>query len=59
MKLLTVLMFAASALSAPMATINTGKRDGLTEFDTDLCVLRREEAKRSGVAGVGINNCDF
>lgn len=34
------------------------KRDGVTEFDTDLCFIKREEAKR-GIIGVGINNCDY
>lgn len=31
----------------------------MTEFDTDLCFIKREEAKRGGVIGVGINNCDY
>ena len=38
--------------------MNQIKRDGSTEFDTDLCLVKREEAKR-GIIGVGINNCDF
>lgn len=33
-------------------------RDGIAEFDTELCFIKREEAKR-GKIGVGINNCDY
>lgn len=31
------------------------KRDGSTEFDTDLCILK----KRGAVLGEGIDNCDM
>ena len=31
------------------------RRDGQTEFDTDLCLLK----KRTGVIGEGIDNCDM
>lgn len=34
-------------------------RDGNTEFDTDICILRREATKRGEVIGMGINNCDL
>lgn len=34
---------------------NQEKRDGSSEFDTDLCILK----KRGGVLGNGINNCDI
>ncbi|KAI1437622.1 hypothetical protein GGR50DRAFT_50046 [Xylaria sp. CBS 124048] len=65
MRLLTLLTLVASALAMPVPSevINADsavKRDGSTEFDTDLCLLKREEAvKRGGIIGVGINNCAF
>ena len=31
------------------------KRDGSTEFDTDLCILK----KRGDVLGLGVDNCDL
>lgn len=30
-------------------------RDGSTEFDTDLCILK----KRGDVMGIGIDSCDM
>jgi hypothetical protein len=30
-------------------------RDGSTEFDTDLCILK----KRGDILGLGIDNCDM
>ena len=33
----------------------TDKRDGSSEFDTDLCLLK----KRGRITGVGVNNCDI
>lgn len=33
----------------------TEKRDGSSEFDTDLCLLK----KRGSITGVGVNNCDI
>ena len=38
------------------ATQITEKRDGSTEFDTDLCILKK---KRGDVLGIGFDNCDL
>lgn len=58
-------LLAGSALSMPIRQgiqsnkHITSKRDGNTEFDTDLCLLKRGLGKRAGIIGEGINNCDF
>ena len=40
----------------PTDAAQATRRDGLgTEFDTDLCLLK----KRTGVIGEGIDNCDM
>ncbi|KAL0466390.1 hypothetical protein QR685DRAFT_111064 [Neurospora intermedia] len=49
-----VSVFAAPISSPDVA--QTIRRDGRgTEFDTDLCLLK----KRAGVIGEGIDNCDM
>ncbi|KAI1630544.1 hypothetical protein F4809DRAFT_636473 [Biscogniauxia mediterranea] len=66
MRLITLLILAmSSAVSisgmpiSAISDIQTQKRDGSTEFDTDLCLLKREARKRGDVAGLGIDNCDI
>ncbi|KAI0505910.1 hypothetical protein F5B22DRAFT_491120 [Xylaria bambusicola] len=63
MKVAVLLILAASAFGLPLLRDNTdsdatAKRDGSTEFDTDLCLVKRAENRR-GIIGVGINNCAF
>ncbi|CCC12657.1 hypothetical protein SMACR_12763 [Sordaria macrospora] len=63
MKTVTLfILLAASIVSVFAAPIpspdltQATRRDGLgTEFDTDLCLLK----KRTGVIGEGIDNCDM
>ncbi|PSR94508.1 hypothetical protein BD289DRAFT_480503 [Coniella lustricola] len=53
-----LMSFDLTALAAPVDINGALKRDGTTEFDTDLCFIMREEAKR-GIIGEGITNCDI
>ncbi|KAH6633943.1 hypothetical protein B0J18DRAFT_3073 [Chaetomium sp. MPI-SDFR-AT-0129] len=69
MKFATQLIVALGLLLAPVlaapiavegANTEIQQRDGSSEFDTDLCVLKkREAAKRGDVLGIGIDNCDM
>ncbi|KAI6081948.1 hypothetical protein F4821DRAFT_248244 [Hypoxylon rubiginosum] len=64
MKLITaMILFFTSTTSVNAVPIpgaaQLESRDGSTEFDTDLCVLKRAAAKRGDVIGMGIDDCDF
>ncbi|OTA61482.1 hypothetical protein K449DRAFT_434559 [Hypoxylon sp. EC38] len=65
MKLLSLLMFLWASLQSTIATPTSGeeayqagsiKRDGLTEFDADFCVLKRDVKRGVLTSGPSCTN---